>query len=190
MKIGLFFSSFNPIHNGHMVIAGYMSEFTDLDQVWFVVSPHNPLKLKHTLLQDYHRLSMVKIAIGDNRKLKASDIEFKLPKPSYTINTLAYLFEKFPEHKFALILGSDNIDTFHKWKNYEQILEQTELYVYPRKDASQSELMNHPKVKLVPAPLMELSSSFIRDAIKAKKNVQYMVPEKVWEFLEEMNFYK
>ena len=190
MKIGLFFGSFNPIHNGHMVIAGYMSEFTDLDQVWFVVSPHNPLKLKHTLLQDYHRLSMVKIAIGDNRKLKASDIEFKLPKPSYTINTFAYSFEKFPEHKFALILGSDNIDTFHKWKNYEQILEQTELYVYPRKDASQSELMNHPKVKLVPAPLMELSSSFIRDAIKAKKNVQYMVPEKVWEFLEEMNFYK
>ncbi|MBK9414237.1 MAG: nicotinate-nucleotide adenylyltransferase [Bacteroidetes bacterium] len=190
MKIGLFFGSFNPIHNGHMVIAGYMSEFTDLEQVWFVVSPHNPLKLKQTLLQDYHRLSMVKIAIGDYRKLKASDIEFKLPKPSYTINTLVHLFEKFPQHQFALIMGSDNLDSFAKWKNYEQILEQVELYVYPRKDSTENEFTNHPKVKIIPAPLMEISSSFIRESIKAKKDVRYMVPEKVWEFLEEMNFYR
>lgn len=190
MKVGLFFGSFNPVHNGHMVIAGYMTEFSDLYQVWFVVSPHNPLKLKSTLLQDYHRMTLVKIAIGDNRKLKASDIEFKLPKPSYTINTLAHLFEKFPEHKFVLILGSDNLESFKKWKNYEQILEQVELYVYPRRTSDGGELINHPKVKIIDAPIMELSSSFIREAIKNKKDVRYMMPEKVWEYIDEMNFYK
>jgi len=190
MKIGLFFGSFNPVHCGHMVIAGYFSEFTDLDQVWFVVSPHNPLKVKNTLLQDYHRMSLVKIAIGDYRKIKASDIEFKLSRPSYTINTLTHLFEKFPEHQFVLMLGSDNLATFHKWKNYEQILEQVELYVYPRKDNDGGELLNHPKVKLFPAPVMEISSSFIREAIKNKKDVRYMMPEKVWEYIDEMNFYR
>lgn len=190
MKIGLFFGSFNPVHNGHMVIAGYMAEYTELDQVWFVVSPHNPLKLKRTLLQDHHRLAMVKIAIGDYRKIKVSDIEFKLPKPSYTIHTLTYLFEKFPEHKFVLLLGSDNLNTFTKWKNYEQILELVELYVYPRKDEEPGELSTHPNVKLINAPVMELSSSFIREAIQNKKDVRYMLPEKVWEYIDEMNFYK
>jgi nicotinate-nucleotide adenylyltransferase len=190
MKIGLFFGSFNPVHCGHMIIAGYFSEYTDLDQVWLVVSPHNPLKLKSTLLQDYHRMSLVKIAIGDYRKIKASDIEFKLSRPSYTINTLAHLFEKHPEHTFVLLLGSDNLETFPKWKNYEQILEQVELYVYPRKEIAGSELLKHPKVKLYSAPLMEISSSFIREAIKSKKDVRYMMPEKVWEYIDEMNFYK
>lgn len=190
MKIGLFFGSFNPVHCGHMIIAGYMSEFTDLDQVWFIVSPHNPLKLKNTLLQDYHRMTLVKIAIGDNRKLKASDIEFKLPRPSYTINTLAHLFEKFPDNTFALILGSDNLESFKKWKNYEQILDQVELYVYPRKDIEGGELLNHLKVKIIHAPLMELSSSFIRESIKNKKDIRYMLPEKVWEYVDEMSFYK
>ncbi len=190
MKIGLFFGSFNPVHCGHMVLAGYMSEFTDLEQVWFIVSPHNPLKLKNSLLQDYHRMSLVKIAIGDNRKLKASDIEFKLPRPSYTINTLAYLFEKFPTHQFVLILGSDNLESFTKWKNYTEILDQVELYVYPRKDSDGGELINHPKVKKISAPMMEISSSFIRDAIHNKKDIRYMLPEKVWEYIDEMNFYK
>ena len=190
MKIGLFFGSFNPVHCGHMVLAGYMSEFTDLEQIWFIVSPHNPLKLKNSLLQDYHRLSLVKIAIGDNRKLKASDIEFKLPRPSYTINTLAYLFEKFPSHQFVLILGSDNLESFTKWKNYSEILDQVELYVYTRKDSAGGELINHPKVKKIPAPLMEISSSFIRDAIHNKKDIRYMLPEKVWEYIDEMSFYK
>ncbi|HRH64704.1 MAG TPA: nicotinate (nicotinamide) nucleotide adenylyltransferase [Bacteroidia bacterium] len=190
MKIGLYFGSFNPVHNGHMVIAGYMAEFTDLDQVWFIVSPHNPLKAKHSLLQDYHRLALVKLAIGDNRKLKASDIEFKLPRPSYTIHTLAYLQEKHPEHQFVLLLGSDNIETFHKWKNYVQILDGYELYVYPRDGNRSSELFSHPKVKLVDAPRMELSSTFIRDAIKNKKDVRYMMPESVWAYVEEMGFYK
>ena len=190
MKIGLFFGSFNPVHCGHMVIAGYFSEFTDLDQVWFIVSPHNPLKQKDTLLQDYHRMTLVKIAIGDNRKLKASDIEFKLARPSFTIHTLAHLSEKFPSYKFVLILGSDNLQSFHKWKNYEQILEQFELYVYPRKDLSGGELASHPKVKIIAAPVMEISSTFIREAIKNKKNIRYMLPEKVWEYIDEMNFYK
>ena len=190
MKIGLFFGSFNPVHSGHMVIASYMTEYSDLEQVWFVVSPHNPLKLKHTLLQDYHRMSLVKIAIGDSRKLKASDIEFKLSKPSYTINTLTHLFEKFPQHNFVLILGSDNLETFKKWKNYEQILEQVELYVYPRRTSDGGELKSHPKVKIVDAPIMELSSTFIREAIKNKKDVRFMMPEKVWEYVEEMSFYR
>jgi nicotinate-nucleotide adenylyltransferase len=190
LKIGLFFGSFNPVHCGHMVIAGYMAEFTDLNQVWFIVSPHNPLKLKSTLLQDYHRMTLVKTAIGDNRKLKASDIEFKLSRPSYTINTLAYLFEKFPDNEFTLLLGSDNLESFKKWKNYEQILEQVSLYVYPRKDSDGGEFKNHPKVKFINAPVMEISSSFIRESIKNKKDIRYMLPEKVWEYIEEMNFYK
>ena len=190
MKIGLFFGSFNPVHCGHMILAGYMSEFTDLEQVWFIVSPHNPLKVKDSLLQDYHRMSLVKIAIGDNRKLKASDIEFKLPRPSFTINTLTYLFEKFPKNQFVLILGSDNLESFHKWKNYTEILEQVELYIYPRKGSDGGELINHQKVKTISAPLMEISSSFIRDSIKNKKDVRYMMPEKVWEYMDEMNFYR
>jgi nicotinate-nucleotide adenylyltransferase len=189
MKIGLFFGSFNPIHSGHLVIAGYMAEFTDLEQVWLVVSPHNPLKAKQTLLQEYHRLTLVKTGIGSNRKLKVSDVEFKLPKPNYTINTLAYLKEQLPQHEFAIILGSDSLETFPKWKDYEQILENFELYVYPRTDSTGGDLMNHRHVKRVDAPLMEISASFIREAIRNKKDVRYMLPESVWEYIEEMHFY-
>ncbi|MFM2206355.1 MAG: hypothetical protein RL213_330 [Bacteroidota bacterium] len=190
MKIGLFFGSFNPVHNGHMVIASYLAEFTDLEQVWFVVSPHNPLKDKSSLLSDHHRLQLVKTAIGDYRKLKASNIEFSLPKPSYTINTLSYLFEKHPEHTFVLILGADNLETFKKWKNWEQILEAVELYVYPRRESDGGELLHHPKVKVVDAPLMELSATFIRKAIREGKDVRYMVPGAVWEQMREMHFYE
>ncbi|MCX6290684.1 MAG: nicotinate (nicotinamide) nucleotide adenylyltransferase [Bacteroidetes bacterium] len=190
MKIGLYFGSFNPVHTGHLVIANYMAEFTDLEQVWLVVSPHNPLKPKQSLLQDYHRLQLVRLGIGNNRKLKASDIEFKLPKPSYTIHTLVHLSEQFPQHQFALILGADTLETFSKWKNYEQILEQYELYVYPRPESTGGELMNHPHVKKAEAPLMEISSSFIREAIRNKKDVRYMMPESVWNYIEEMHFYE
>jgi nicotinate-nucleotide adenylyltransferase len=190
MKIGLFFGSFNPVHNGHMVIASYLAEFTDLDQVWFVVSPHNPLKDKSSLLSDHHRLQLVRTAIGDYRKLKASNIEFSLPKPSYTINTLSYLFEKHPEHTFALILGADNLETFKKWKNWEQILEAVELYVYPRRDSDGGELLHHPKVKVVEAPMMELSATFIRKAIHEGRDVRYMLPAAVWEYMREMHFYE
>jgi len=190
MKIGLYFGSFNPVHTGHLVIAGYMAEYTDLDQVWLVVSPHNPLKMKQTLLQDYHRLQLVKIGIGDNRKLKASDVEFKLSKPSYTIHTLTHLSEQLPQHGFVLIMGMDTLETFHKWKNFEQILEHYELYVYPRPKSNGGELIKHPKVKFVEAPLMEISASFIRDGIKSKKDVRYMMPESVWNYIEEMHFYE
>jgi nicotinate-nucleotide adenylyltransferase len=190
-KIGLFFGSFNPIHIGHMILASYMEAFGGVKQVWFVVSPHNPLKQKKTLLNDYQRLEMVKIAIDGNTKFKAIDIEFKLPQPNYTIDTLTYLKEKFPKQEFVLIIGEDNLKNFHRWKNYETLLDSYELYVYPRRDAhNKSPLLNHPNVKMIDAPVVEISSSFIRDAIKAKKDVQYMLPEKVAKYLDEMNFYK
>jgi nicotinate-nucleotide adenylyltransferase len=190
MKIGLFFGSFNPIHNGHLVIAQYMAEFTDLDQVWMIVSPHNPLKPAGSLLQDHHRFEMVRIAVGDYRKLKASKVEFTLPKPSYTINTLAYLHEQHPDYQFVLIMGSDNLDTFKKWKNWEQIIEHQEIYIYPRPGSDGGDLKNHPKVKMVDAPLMQLSSTFIRKAIHDKKDIRYMLPESVYGYIDEMNFYK
>ena len=189
-KIGLYFGSFNPIHVGHLMIANYMVEFADLKQVWFVVSPHNPLKNKSTLLSDNHRLYMVNLAIEDTSKFKASDIEFKLPKPSFTINTLTYLKEKYPSKNFALIMGSDNLETFNKWKNYDQILEDYELYVFPRKNNSGGEFINHPKVKIIDAPQLEISSSFIRNAIKEKKDIRYFLTEKVYNHVVEMHFYE
>jgi nicotinate-nucleotide adenylyltransferase len=190
MKVGLFFGSFNPVHVGHMVIANYMLTYTDLDRVWFIVSPHNPLKQKNTLLDEKQRLQMVQLAIGDNTKMKASDIEFKLPQPSYTINTLAYLKEKYPKSEFVLIMGSDNLESFHKWKNAEEILKHHELYVYQRPENRKTALMNHKKVKFFDAPLMELSSTAIRTAVKEKKDVRYFVPPAVWEYMREMHFYE
>jgi nicotinate-nucleotide adenylyltransferase len=190
MKIGLFFGSFNPVHCGHMVIAQYMAEFTELQQVWFVVSPHNPLKQAGSLLQDHHRYEMVRIAIGDYRKIKPSKVEFNLPKPSYTINTLVYLHEQFPNDEFILIMGSDNLESFKKWKNWEQILEHHEIYIYPRPGSDGGELKNHPRVKLIDAPLMQISSTFIRKAIQTKKDIRFMLPESVYNYLDEMNFYK
>ncbi|MEO8148803.1 MAG: nicotinate (nicotinamide) nucleotide adenylyltransferase [Bacteroidia bacterium] len=189
-KIGLFFGSFNPVHNGHMVIANYMAEFTDLNEVWLVVSPHNPLKPMGSLLQDYHRLTLVKEAIGDYRKIKASNIEFSLPKPSYTIHTLVHLKEKFPQHDFCLIMGSDNLDTFHKWKNYEMILADYEIYIYPRPASDGGQFKDHPKVKFVNAPMMEISATFIRKSIKEKKDVRFMMPLPVYNYIDEMGFYK
>lgn len=190
MKTGLFFGSFNPVHNGHMVIANYFAEFSDLNQVWFVVSPHNPLKPAGSLLNDFQRLQLVELAIGDYRKMKASKIEFGLPKPSYTINTLTHLQEKYPQHEFVLIMGSDNLHTFHKWKNYEQILEYYSIYIYPRPGFDGGDFKSHPKVKFIEAPLMEISSTFIRNAIKSKKDVRFMMPEKVADYIDEMNFYR
>ncbi len=190
MKIGLFFGSFNPIHIGHLVIADYMAEFTDLDKVWFIISPHNPLKEKTSLLADNQRLHMVSLAIEDNRKLKASSIEFKLTQPSYTINTLNVLKDKYPGHDFVLIMGSDNLYTFHKWRNYKEILENFEIYVYPRKDYNESRFHLHPKIKLVETPLMEISSSFIRKSIKNKKDVRYMMPEVSYKYMRDMHFYE
>ena len=190
MQIGLFFGSFNPIHLGHMVLANYMASFTDLEQVWFVVSPHNPLKEKASLLNQNQRLHMVNLAIGDSNLFKSSNIEFDLPQPSYTINTLAHLKEKYPQHTFALIMGEDNLQSFTKWKNYEVILEQYKLYVYPRPNCNSEELKKHPNVIMTEAPLMDISSTLIRKAIKAKKNVSFFVPQQVWTYMDEMNFYK
>lgn len=189
-KTGLFFGSFNPIHNGHMVIAAYLAEFTDLDQVWMVVSPHNPLKPAGSLLQDYHRFHLVELAIGSYRKLKASKIEFELPRPSYTIHTLAYLSEKYPDHQFCLILGEDNLESLHKWKNYEDILNNYDLYVYPRPGYHNELYAGRQNVKRINAPQMEISSSFIRNSIAGGHDVRFMMPESVWNYIEEMNFYR
>ena len=197
-NIGLYFGTFNPIHVGHLVIANYMAEYNELDEVWLVVSPHNPLKKKESLLSDYHRLNLVRIAIEDNLKLKACNEEFNLPLPSYTINTLTYLKEKYNDSKFHLIMGEDNLRSFHKWKNYEEIIEHHKIYVYPRvlteKELLEKENLNvkfkHSSIIKCEAPIMKISSSFIRKAIKEKKDVRYLLTEKVFDYVEEMNFYK
>ena len=190
MKIGLFFGSFNPVHNGHLVIAGYMAEYSDLNQIWMIVSPHNPLKPIGTLLQDYHRYHLVELGIGSYKKLKASKIEFELPKPSYTVITLAYLQEKYPKNQFSLIMGADNLENLHKWKDYQMILENHDVYVYPRPLHDGGEFKNHPRVKWIDAPVMEISSSFIRKAIKEGKDVRFMMQESVSDYIDEMNFYR
>ena len=190
MHIGLFFGSFNPIHIGHMALANYMAEFTDMDQVWFVISPHNPLKQKTSLLNQNQRLYMVNVAIEDDERFKSSTIEFDLPQPSYTINTLVHLKEKYPKHKFSLIIGQDNLENFHKWKNYEEILKKYKLYVYPRPGAMKTDLEIHPNVIMTEAPHIEISSTFIRDAIKKKKDIRHVLPEKAWKYIDEMNLYK
>lgn len=195
-KVGLYFGSFNPIHIGHIAIAGYMIEYTDLDQVWFVVSPHNPLKKKESLLDDHQRLHMVNLAIDDNPRLKASDIEFKLPLPSYTIDTLTYLNEKHPDKKFALIMGEDNLYTLHKWKNINELINKCKLYVYPRsgkgKPASPilNRILSEAYIKRVSAPLMDISGTFIRDGIKKGRDMSYYLPPPVWKYISEMHFYR
>ncbi|MBL7923770.1 MAG: nicotinate-nucleotide adenylyltransferase [Bacteroidia bacterium] len=190
MNIGLYFGSFNPVHNGHLVIAGYLAEFSDLDQVWLVVSPHNPLKPAGSLLQDYHRYHLVERGIGSYKKLKASKIEFGLPRPSYTVVTLAYLQEKYPAYRFSVIMGSDSLESLHKWKDYGLILENHAVYVYPRPLHDGGQFKDHPSVKWVDAPLMEISSSFIRKAIREGKDVRFMMPESVSDYIDEMNFYR
>lgn len=192
MKIGLYFGTFNPIHVGHLIIANHMAEHADLDQVWMVVTPHNPLKKKSTLLADHHRLEMVFLATEDFPKIKPSDIEFKLSQPNYTVNTLVHLEEKYPEHAFSLIMGEDNLKSFHKWKNYEAILAHHEIYVYPRLDATAENPLfkNHPKIHLIDAPVVEISSTSIRENIKKGKNVLPLLPPKVWEYIDHNNFYK
>lgn len=192
MKIGLYFGTFNPIHVGHLIIANHMAEHADLDQVWMVVTPHNPLKKKSTLLADHHRLEMVFLATQDFPKIKPSDIEFKLSQPNYTVNTLVHLEEKYPEHTFSLIMGEDNLKSFHKWKNYEAILAHHEIYVYPRLDATAENPLfkNHSKIHLIDAPVVEISSTSIRENIKKGKNVLPLLPPKVWEYIDHNNFYK
>ena len=192
MKVGLYFGTFNPIHVGHMIIANHMAEFSGLDQIWLVVTPHNPHKEKNTLLDDYKRLEMVFLATEHYPKLKPSDIEFKLPQPNYTVNTLAHLQEKYPSHEFSLIMGEDNLKSLHKWKNYETILENHHIYVYPRinPEPLNPELENHPHIHHINAPVIEISSTFIREGVKEGKNVQPLLPHKVWHYIEHNLFYK
>ena len=192
MKVGLFFGTFNPVHIGHLIIGSYMVEFTDLGEVWFVVTPHNPLKVKQSLLPDLHRYRMVEEATEDYPRLKPSNIEFGLPQPNYTINTLAYLSEKYPEHEFVLIMGEDNLKTLHKWKNYEALLENYAVYYYPRiySETQDDQMPIKGKLHRVEAPVVEISSTFIRNAIKQKKDIRAMLPPGVWNYIDTMNFYK
>ena len=190
MKTGLFFGSFNPIHIGHLAIAQYMLEHTDMDKIWFVVSPQNPFKTKETLLDQQHRLVMVRIATENDPRLEASNIEFSLPIPSYTVHTLTHMREAFPNEDFALIMGQDNLASLHKWKNYTSILEWHDVYVYPRPYAKNSVLAEHPKIHLTQAPMMDISAQFIRKCIEEKKAVNYFLPAKIYQYIDEMNFYK
>ncbi len=191
LKIGLYFGSYNPIHIGHLAIANYMVEYTDIDQLWFVVSPQNPFKKKGNLLADYQRLEMAHRAVEGDDRLRASNIEFSLPKPSYTIDTLAYLKDQHPNYNFVILMGSDNLENFHKWKNYETIVENYGAIVYPRPGFDKSKIKFHKNISIAEnAPLMEISSSFIRNAIKEGKDVRHFLPQKSWEYLEEMNFYR
>ncbi len=192
-KIGLYFGTFNPIHIGHLVIANYLVEFSDLDEVWFVITPQSPFKAKNTLLDNNHRYQMVSEAVKEYPKLKASKIEFDLPQPNFTINTLVHLGEKYgKDYQFCLIMGEDNLVGFHKWKNYEMILKNHDIYVYPRiaNESSHHQFKEHPKVHLVNAPIMEISSTFIRKQHKLGKNIRPMLPDAVWTYLDEMNFYR
>ncbi|QHV98974.1 nicotinate (nicotinamide) nucleotide adenylyltransferase [Spirosoma endbachense] len=189
MKIGLFFGSFNPIHIGHLIIANTMATTTDLEQVWFVVSPQNPFKKTKSLLHEFDRFDMVERAIADNSRLKATDIEFSMPKPSYTIDTLTRLSEKYPQHTFTLIMGEDNLEQFANWKNYNKILEYYGLYVYPRPRAQESPFKADPNVRLVESPLLDISATFIRDSIRSNRSIRYMVPDVVEEMILRKKFY-
>jgi len=190
-QIGLFFGSFNPVHVGHLIIAEFMATRTELDQVWFVVSPHNPLKERNTLAKDQVRLQMVRLAIEENPKLKASNIEFSLPKPSYTIDTMVYLHEKYPQHKFSLIMGGDNFVSIDKWKNFELLLKRYPIHIYNRKNWKvEKEVFKKADIRYYDLPLLDISSTFIRQSLREGKSVRYMVPENVWQFLEGSNLYK
>ncbi|WP_236973774.1 nicotinate (nicotinamide) nucleotide adenylyltransferase [Membranihabitans maritimus] len=190
MEIGLFFGSFNPVHTGHMIIANHVANWSGLDEVWMIVTPQNPLKERSNLAKDYDRLHMVQLAIGDNPKLRASNIEFSLPKPSYTVDTLIYLKEKYPVHEFTLIMGGDNLQNLHKWKNYNVLLENYKILVYKRPEYLENQYQDRKNISLVEAPLMEISSTFIRKSLKKGKSVRYLVPDPVWAFLENSTLYR
>jgi nicotinate-nucleotide adenylyltransferase len=192
MKVGLYFGTFNPIHVGHLIIANHLVENSNLDEIWMVVTPHNPFKKKSSLLDNHHRLEMVYKATEDYPKIKPSDIEFKLPQPNYTVYTLAHISETYKNKEFSLIMGEDNLKSFHKWKNYETILEHHNIYVYPRISEGKIETRfdNHPKIHKVAAPIVEISSTMIRKGIKDKKNIKPLLTQEVFNYIDEMNFYR
>lgn len=192
-KVGLFFGSFNPIHIGHLILANYILENSDMAELWFVVSPQNPFKDKKTLLKDHNRLDMVQLSVKNYPKMRASNVEFSLPKPSYTIDTLTYLKEKYPDHSFALIMGEDNLKGLPKWKNAEKLIENHQIIVYPRifeGEKQDNEYLKHDNISMVNAPIIELSATKIRNMIKNGKNVRPMLPPEVYEYLDGSNFYK
>ncbi|MBE7179044.1 MAG: nicotinate-nucleotide adenylyltransferase [Mucilaginibacter polytrichastri] len=190
MKIGLFFGSFNPIHTGHLVIARYMATFTELEKVWLIVSPHNPLKDPAGLINMYDRLEMAKLATEGDDCIEVSDIELNLPRPSYTIDTLTHLAERYPQHEFSIIMGEDNLGSFKKWKNYELILRDYSVRVYPRPNARPHEFADHPSVHFTDTPQMDISSTFIRKAIHDGKSPRYFLPDAVLEFIDAKRLYR
>lgn len=194
MKVGLYFGTFNPVHVGHLIIANHMVQYTDLDQVWMVVTPHSPLKKKKGLLEDYHRIHMVNLACANYDHIRSSDIEFSLKQPNYTIHTMAHLHERYPKYEFSLLMGEDNLDSLHKWKNYDILLQRYQFYIYPRiyqsKDV-ENPLRSHPNIHFVDnAPIMEISSTFIRNAIKEDKNIRPLVDDEVWKYIDHNLFYR
>ncbi len=190
MIIGLYFGSFNPIHNGHLIIAQSIQEIALLDEIWFIVSPQNPLKKSKSLLHEFDRYDMVKRAIEDNDRFKVSDIEFNMPRPSYTIDTLTYLKEKHPDHSFKLIIGGDNLSILPKWKNSQRIIEEFGLIVYPRPGSKSTTLKVHPNITYVEAPLLDISATFIRKCIRENRSIKYLVPEKSAEFIYDRKLYQ
>jgi nicotinate-nucleotide adenylyltransferase len=187
VKIGLYFGSFNPIHVGHLIVANILYDRTDLDEVWFVVSPQNPLKKRQSLIHEFDRLKMVQLAIEDHYHFRASDVEFRMPRPSFTIDTLTYLSEQYPQHEFSLFLGSDNLDQLTKWKNYQQILDHYKIFVYPRPGEIIS--FQHPAIQVIEAPLLDISATFIRKSIQEEYSVKYLLPEKVEAYIRSKKLY-
>lgn len=188
-RIGLFFGSFNPVHTGHLVIASAMVEHTELDRVWFVVSPQNPFKPSRTLLHEFDRFDMVEAAISGDSRFGVTDVEFNLPRPSYTIHTLEHLKIRHPDKTFALLLGEDNLEGFQRWKDWEKIIAGHQLYVYPRPGCGPCELRSHPQVRMVPAPMMDISATYIRQAVNERKSIRYLVPDPVADIIDKKGFY-
>ena len=189
-KIGIYSGSFNPIHHGHVMLANYLVEFSDLDELWFVVTPQNPLKKKEDLLDDDERLKMVQLAIGDDQRIRVSDVEMHLPTPSYTINTLTALSEKYPDCEFVFICGMDSLQNLKNWREYQRILDNYELLVFPREGYDGGELINYPSVTVLKTPILEISSTFIRQCIKEGRDVRYFMPEKAYQYMKEHRFYE
>lgn len=189
MNIGLYFGSFNPVHAGHLIIANHILNETSLEKLWFVISPQNPFKINHSLLNEYDRLHLLRLATEDDLRMKVSDIEFSLPKPSFTSVTLAHLSEKYPDHSFSVVMGSDSFQNLHKWKNYEFIVKNYPVYVYKRPGFEVENLLNA-KLTLLEAPLLEISATHIRQLVKAGKSIRYLVPDNVREEIEKSNYYR